>query len=67
MRDDAARVHRIPSDVRDDRETPFIRLGRADYDSDLREHGSGIFFGTGLDGPKQTEIITKNRVIAQCL
>jgi hypothetical protein len=49
LRDDAACVHRIPPDVRDDRETPFIRTGRQDYDSDLRSKKSGIFFAKGLD------------------
>ena len=54
-RDDTARVHRIPPDVRDDRETPLVRAGQRDYDSDLRKEKSGIFFRKGLDSDVRNE------------
>ena len=59
------RVHRIPSRVRDDRDTPLCRerTGRAGR-TDLPDGESGIFFAGGLDRANQPEIIAENRAMA---
>jgi len=46
---DAACVHRIPSRVRDDRDTPLSRVGRHIYRPDLGFGKTEIFFQKGLD------------------
>ena len=43
------RVHRIPSRVRDDRETPLLGWDGTDFSFDLPDGLSGIFFAEGLD------------------
>jgi hypothetical protein len=58
------RVHRIPSRVRDDRETPLVGTGRDRYRPDLRFRKSRIFLQTGLDrkiGSLPVGQITLNR------
>jgi hypothetical protein len=52
----AFRVHRIPSRVRDDRDTPLL-VGRDGdgYAGDLGSHGTGIFLAMGIDSPNHTK------------
>jgi hypothetical protein len=37
VRQKRLRVHRIPTRVHDDRETPLVRAGRPTYEDDLRQ------------------------------
>src|SRR5258708_4482692 len=62
----AARVHRIPPYVRDDRETPLC-VGRdgEGYRSDLGQRRSGIFLQTGLDWANQIDPVQQFAVCAQ--
>ena len=46
---DAARVHRIPSRVRDDRDTPLWGTRRRGSRTDLGQVGTEIFLQAGLD------------------
>jgi hypothetical protein len=45
----AARVHRVPPRVRDDREPPLSETGRLIFRIDFSNGKSGIFFASGLD------------------
>jgi hypothetical protein len=62
----AARVHRIPPNVRDDRETPLC-VGRDGVSSraDLGKSGSRIFLRTRLDGTNQIDLVQQFCVLAQ--
>ena len=60
------RVHRIPSRVRDDRDTPLFRGGTGRAGSaDLPDGLSEIFFRTGLDDPNRVEIAARKPLFAQ--
>ena len=60
------RVHRIPSRVRDDRDTPLLpeRDGRIDR-TDLPDTLSGIFLKARLDDPNHVEMAGEIRSFAQ--
>jgi hypothetical protein len=62
----AARVHRIPTYVRDDRETP-LRVGRDGERCrrDLGQMGIGIFLQRGLDDPNQIDPVQQITLSAQ--
>jgi hypothetical protein len=59
------RVHRIPSRVRDDRETPLCGTGWRQYRFDLGRRRSGKFFHIGLDRANQIDLLQQIRFLAQ--
>ena len=60
------RVHRIPSRVRDDRDTPLFSGRDGGIASvDLPDGESGIFFQTGLDDPNHVETASINSLFAR--
>src|SRR4029453_9880105 len=63
---DTARVHRIPSRVRDDvRSAPLAGSGRRESATDLGVRESNIFLRGRLDDPNQPEICSINSRYAQ--
>jgi hypothetical protein len=66
MRDDAARVHRIPApNVRDDGQRPSPGTGWRPYAGDLPRKGRGMFLREGLDGAKQVEAVEEIQFFEQ--
>ena len=47
-------VHRIPSRVRDDRDTPFCGTGRRRFKFDLGQKRTEIFWKMSLDGGRKS-------------